>query len=852
MSFPRWRPAALVIGAVGSLAALLLAPPGGASPAAPLSGPTGLVAGPHLRAQLAPRDGEGGETLELLDRAQQYAAVRTAPAATVSSRAFTAARAQANRLPLAAGSWRQLTDQRYYSDDPHYRDATWSNSGAGYGDSSGRMSAIAVDGHTVYAGGADGGVWRSTDGGAHWTPVFDQQNDLSVGAIAVDPADHSVWVGTGEQNTSIDEYLGSGVYRSADEGRSWQLVGNTLDNALISRIAFDGFGHAYAATSQGLLRRGALDLRSAWTTVLKPDPNPTHSPYRTSFITDVAARPHTDGTDVVAALGWRGGTLPADTSYNGFYESRASGRQGSWHRLTLSGALSGASDIGRTTFSYAPGGRLYAVIESTTNLALKGVYVSPSGDPQGPWQLSADTATLIKAGSIMPKSAGENPGVQAWYNQYVLADPHNGQHVYLGLEEIFESTNGGRSWHILAPYWNFGRPCFSIYPKRDTCPMTTHSDQHAAAIGGDGVGYFGNDGGMYARPLRVHSADHWTNLNATLHTLQYYYAGVGRWPSGGTAQWGGMQDNGSSLLRPHAAHMVEPQGGDGGDVIVDPANANRAVTEYTYLAMISTTNGGRANPGQTSFHTISPSCFNPIYTPKPCDPNPRFIAPFVADIHNTQHWVAGGQYVWDNQGKGWRTRCSATSCDWKIVHNLGDGASTTSLGVSGPVTYAGWCGNGCNPGGTAPFIAGIDTNYGGSWHRISSPVLPNRIPTAIQVDPANPAKAYVVYGSFSRHWIPGGGTGHVFVTLNGGQSWTDVSGDLPDTPTSAVVLWRGKLVVGTDVGAFATSARAPGRWERLGMDLPGAAIDDLDVAPGGGYLLAATHGRGLWTLAAGY
>ena len=72
-------------------------------------------------------------------------------------------------------------------------------------------------------------MWKSTDKGAHWTPIFDQQNRLSIGAIAIDPADHSIWVGTGEANTAFENYAGDGIYRSADGGQTWQVVGNQLE-----------------------------------------------------------------------------------------------------------------------------------------------------------------------------------------------------------------------------------------------------------------------------------------------------------------------------------------------------------------------------------------------------------------------------------------------------------------------------------------------------------------------------------------------------------------------------------------------------------------------------------------------
>lgn len=98
------------------------------------------------------------------------------------------------------------------------------------------------------------------------------------------------------------------------------------------------------------------------------------------------------------------------------------------------------------------------------------------------------------------------PGVQAWYNQFLTVDPANAQHVYAGLEEVYETRDGGGTWSTVGPYWNFGFPCWSIDPAKQTgdCNATTHSDQHGVAIGryhGRSYVYVGNDGGAYRRPL---------------------------------------------------------------------------------------------------------------------------------------------------------------------------------------------------------------------------------------------------------------------------------------------------------------------------------------------------------------
>src|SRR5689334_11897051 len=236
-----WR-AGLQLAAAGSAIALITmigSVPVSASPGGK-PGPAGLLPALHGHSSLTNGDDPGGEGENIMESAEQFSAVRTAPGTKVSPAAFAAATTAAGKLAQTGGRWQEVTNQPYNSDAVGYRDPVWSNSSGGARLVTGRMTALVVDGKALYAGAADGGVWRSTDGGAHWKPVFTQQNNLSIGAIAVNPADHSVWVGTGEPNTSQDSYAGNGIYRSGDNGRTWQLVGNSLPNRLVYRITFDG------------------------------------------------------------------------------------------------------------------------------------------------------------------------------------------------------------------------------------------------------------------------------------------------------------------------------------------------------------------------------------------------------------------------------------------------------------------------------------------------------------------------------------------------------------------------------------------------------------------------------------
>ena len=795
-------------------------------------------------------ESEGSE--EILSIAREQLLTRTLPSGPSANiaEARMAALRSAEARGVTGGTWQEVQDVPYDADDPEYRDPIISNSGGGSGLVTGRMTALAVDGDIVYAGGADGGVWRSDDDGDTWEPITDHLKSLSSGALAVDPVDHSVWYGTGEANTAFENYLGTGVYRSMDGGDTWERIGGKqFVGTMVARLTFDGTGKVYAATSTGVYRRPVeRDPAKPWTAVLRPGNPEPYGLFR--IANDVQVRPGTGGQTVIANVAWR----DSHTSYNGFYVSTQGGGPGTWSRVITDGI--DRRDIGRAEFAYsADGSKLYTVVESIQNYnfnpesALMGIYVSNSGDVTGPWKLKADYAKLAKSpGSALKLNQGYAPGIQVWYNQFIGVDPADPLHVYMGLEEVYETTDGGTSWRTVGPYWNFGLPC-SAGGDLDNCPPTTHPDQHVVAFSDSQV-WIGNDGGIYSRDLQ--GATGWDNHNADLRTLQYYYGGVGE-VEGGLAYSGGLQDNGGSLLLPGDATMVSPFGGDGGDVIVDPNDGLRIVHEYVGLDMWSTTNGGQTDGSERAFEEITPACGAFTYTPDPCDPNPRFIAPFDADVNDIDHWVAGGQYVWETH-EGWDTRCGSSSCDWEIVHDTGDGNQVTAVVANGGTIYAGWCAFGCNP---SPFFStGIDTNFGGHWHTIAGPdvdyrydKLPQRYVFNLTVDPDDDGHIFAVYSAYSRRWIPGAGRGVVFESHNGGRRWTNITGDLPDAPGDDLVIAGHRLILSTDVGVFSTRSARPGVWTRFGTGLPNAVTGDLTVTPDGTMLVAVTHGRGMWQIA---
>src|SRR4051794_40827549 len=192
-------------------------------------------------------------------------------------------------------------------------------------------------------------------------------------------------------------------------------------------------------------------------------------------------------------------------------------------------------------------------------------------------------------------------------------------------------------------------------------------------------------------------------------------------------------------------------------------------------------------------------------------------------------------------------------------------AAGTDVTGDGAAAYVGYCGY-CDPLATRPFGRGLATNVGGDkppkrlsgdgWHKAAAAGLPNRYITSVQMDTQDPRTVYVTLGGYSRRWLPVGalgentanvGTGHVFKSTDSGQTFKDISGNLPDTPAEWTAVRNGQLIVATDVGVYIAPGTDGGAYDTLGKGLPTAPVYTLELKPGdSNTLIAATQGRGVY------
>jgi uncharacterized repeat protein (TIGR01451 family) len=417
-----------------------------------------------------------------------------------------------------------------------------------WGHNSGRVSAFAVDptnSLTAYLGAADGGVWKTTDGGTSWSAKTDQQPSLSSGAIAIAPSNPSIiYYGTGEEDFSGDSYSGAGILKSTDGGSTWSQLAGPFVGSYVGSLAVNPTNSniVLAAVEFGGIYRSA-DGGVTWTKVLAGTAG-----------TKVAFDPA--GSTAYAAMGWIFGAAE-----NGIYESVDGGitwssANGGCIRLRC--GLLPVANAGRITFAMAASSpsTLYAVLQDKNNIGgFLGVYKTTNGG-----------SFWFRLGSA-PADFCTN----CWYNLALAVAPNNANVVFGGGSgKIYRSLDGGSTWGDVT--------------------LGTHPDLHALAFDNTGATlYIGNDGGVWKSTNPAGSFG-WTNLNGTLADLQYY-TGLSIQASNASIGFAGTQDN--SLEKYTGALLwTSVTCGDGGYSAIDFAAPSTVYADCEQISVQKSTSSG--------------------------------------------------------------------------------------------------------------------------------------------------------------------------------------------------------------------------------------------------------------------
>lgn len=718
----------------------------------------------------------------------------------------------------------------------------------------GRVVDLAIDPttspSTVYAAVSSGGIMKSTDGGITWSPAWPSSDTQAMGALARG-SDGTLWAGTGEANPSGggDTFLGNGVYKSANGGQSWQLSG-LPDSGAFGRIAVNPQdpGDVWAAASGWLSpissQRGLYELTNggkAWKLSLAP----TNA---TTGAIDVAIDPA--NPNIILASLWdrfrNNGAFHYGGVGSGLYRSTNHGQ--TWTRLdnsNISGPIcswdatqSGLdvnADLGRIGIAFAPSDPNRVYIQSSgANGPDKGFYVSND------------------AGQTWTCGAGE-PGAPGagyeWVFGRLWVDPANENHIFAADVSLRESTDGGATWHNSSG---------------------EHSDQHAMAWDPNvpGLVYLGNDGGAYysAQNGATHT---WTHAAVEPWNQSYHLSVSQQDPLRLVT---GLQDQGSIRTwtpgtEPTDLTQWNPYGGgDGHWVQINPDNQ---LVYYECLQPTPpTVNCGQfTDSAATGTATTTTNFFSSPDWPSgtrittdmplvldPADPDYVYIA--GTSIARSGDGVVSGSGAW--------TLISPTTPDspdslpgpvppsevnpdtfyaneYGAVTQIAPAKTTGTPTTPASTIYAGTDTGKVWKTTNATAVSGSDV----SWTQLGAGVLPQKWVTSIVVDPTDANQVYVSFANYKE----GDLSANVWETTDGGATWSNISGNIPDAPVWMLTYDRPlhQLYAATDFGVFFLK-NSNKNWARLGTALPNAPVLDLKLTGDGTVLYAATFGRGVYQI----
>ena len=686
---------------------------------------------------------------------------------------------------------------------------------------SGRITTIDAlhnDPNTIYLGAASGGVWKTTNAGNSWQPIFDEQPIQNIGSIAVCQSNPSiVWVGTGEGNPRNSVNIGEGIYKSNDAGKTWQCMGlektRNIHRVIIDptnpNIVYAGaIGNPYGIHPE----RGVYKTTNGgetWDNVLHTND--------TSGVADMVIDPK-NPNKLFAAM-WQHSRSPYSLNSggkgSGLYVTYNAGK--TWKNLAGEGGLPKMpyGRIGITICHDMPN-RVYALIESTKS----ALYRSDDG------------------GNIWEK-VNEDPAYTAnrsFYFQDVIADPQNENRLWLINQIVSVSEDGGRTFKTVIPYNGI------------------HPDHHAFWIHPNNANYIidGNDGGI---GISRDKGKTWV-FDEKLPVGQFYHISVDN--ALPYHVMGGMQDNGSWRGPAYTwtqgglknYYWESLWGGDGFDVLPDPEQP-----DWVY-AMSQGGSLGRYNIVTGEDWNIKP----PSVTNTVNKSRLRFNwnAAIAQDPFDTKTIYYGSQFVHKstNKGASWTTISTdlSTNDSAKIDQSKNGGISIDITGAENHCTILAIAPSKLNKNilwvTTDDGNVQLTRNGGTTWTNLSPNItgLPKGcwLPQ-VQASRYNEAEAFVVANDYRR----GNFAPMIYKTTNYGVTWVNILAGKSIKGYALCVLQDPKapnlLYVGTEQGLW-ISVNGGNTYEQFKNNYPSVSTYDIALQERENDLCIATFGRAIYII----
>ncbi len=661
------------------------------------------------------------------------------------------------------------------------------------------VSGVRGQPNTFYFGSVGGGVWKTSDAGRTWVPIFDSQPVASIGALAVSTSHPQViYVGSGEADMRSDISLGNGMYKSTDGGQTWSYLG-LRDTRQIGRILIDpkdpdivlvaALGHGFGPnTERGVFR--STDGGKSWTRALYKDEN-------TGAI-DLAFDP--DNSKTVYASLWNVHRVawnaypPFTGPGGGLYKSTDGGQ--TWKEITGGGFPSGTlGRIGIDVPTSERGKRIYALVDAGEQ---SGLY--RSDDAGKTWTRYSTDARILSRG---------------WYFGEVRTDPRNADIVYVSNVSIYRSVDGGKTFKAMR-----GAPGGDDYHS-----LWIDPENPQRMISGVDQGTL----------VTVNGGETWSSWY-NQPTAQFYHVAVdNQFP-----YWvyGAQQDSGTAAIasRSDYGHITfrdwHPIGaGESGYILPDPVNPQivyggstsgdlyRFDSKTGQVQDVSPTPAELGNKVVHRYPWTTPLAFS-------------FQAPHA--LYQSSQFLfrtVDGGHSWKTISPDLTLRPGEKEADAKgVIYTI-----APSPVVAGTI----WV-------GTDNGLIQLTRDEGKTWNEVTPKDLAPW--SMISLIDASPHDAGTAFAAVDRHQVDDIRP-HIYRTHDFGKTWTAITNGLPaDAYVHAVredPVRKGLLFAGTEIGVF-VSFNDGDNWQPLQLNLPNASIRDLVVKDND--LVVATHGRSFWIL----
>lgn len=670
------------------------------------------------------------------------------------------------------------------------------------------IDAVNSDPKIVYAGSANGGVWKSVNGGVSFKPVFDKYTQ-SIGDITVDQTHpDTVWVGTGECNVRNSVSVGTGIYRTTDGGDTWKLMGLEDSERIADILVHPGNSDLVYVAAMGHLwdsneERGVYkttDGGENWEKILFVDEN--------TGCADLAMDPQE--SDILYAAMWQYRRWPyffkSGGPGSGLHKSNDGGK--TWKRLT-NGLPEG--ELGRIAVEVAPSRP--SVVYATVEAEEKKSGVFRSDDLGESWK---------------KVNSAQNVTYRPFYFSLLKIDPKDYNRVYKTAYMLMISNDGGKTFRASG--------------------SGVHPDHHAIWINPNDPSHvlLGTDGGVYV------SRDRGNNFlfQRNLPVSQFYHVCVDMEKPYNV--YGGIQDNGSWFGPSKSPNGIENRdwqnvgSGDGFCVVPDPEDKDIIYSEWQ---------GGNINRIHTSTHEmkdIKPQ-------PKEGEPDYRFNwnTPMVFSPSNPRRLYIGAQFLFrtTNRGESWeRISEDLTTNDPKKQKQEGSGGLTVDNSkAENHCTIYTICESPLDEGvvwvGTDDGNVQVTMDDGKSWSNVVGNIpglLPNTWCSCVEPSHFERATAYV---TFDGHRT-GDKAVYVYKTTDFGKTWSSIVGEGIEGYAHVIredFVSPHLLFVGTEFGLF-VSVDGGARWAKFTGEFPPVAVMDIVIHSRESDVILATHGRGIYII----